>query len=255
MLRLVLNVRLMRSGPTSHLQFREGRPRHPDPQIVRAARPPEPIPKSGIGSGLLAHVVSSKFIDHLPLHRQEAILARHGWDVRRSTLCDHLRRYGRLLQALNNLTHWRLLRSFAIHADDTPLVLLRPRRTAYAWAYLGDAANPYTLFDLTAGRRQELPQAFLAGYTGFAYPNRSGWDSRVHQHSSWNPTTQSGVETAWAISRSRSLFLGVVGVPSGEKLTLVTTFSSDTDRSSRCFPVRTSQTFALRPPAAGRQAT
>ena len=94
--------------------------------------PPEPIPKSGIGSGLLAHVIVSKMVDHLPLHRQEAILARHGWDVRRSTLCDHLRKCGELLTPLYDLMHRRLLQSFAIHADDTPLVLLRPRRTAFA---------------------------------------------------------------------------------------------------------------------------
>src|SRR5271165_1112262 len=67
-----------------------------DPQIAKAVLPPEPIPKSGIGAGLLAHVIVSKMVDHLPLHRQESILARHGWDVCRSTLCDHLHKCGRL---------------------------------------------------------------------------------------------------------------------------------------------------------------
>ena len=62
-----------------------------DPQIAKAVLPPEPLPKSNIGAGLLAHVIVSKMCDHLPLNRQESILARHGWDVRRSTLCDHLR--------------------------------------------------------------------------------------------------------------------------------------------------------------------
>ena len=49
-----------------------------DPQIARATLPPESIPKCGVGGGLLAHVIVSKFVDHLPLHRQEAILARQG---------------------------------------------------------------------------------------------------------------------------------------------------------------------------------
>ena len=151
-----------------------------DPQIARASLPPEPIPRSGIGSGLLAHVIVSKMIDHLPLHRQEAILARHGWEVRRSTLCDHLRTCGELLTPLYDLMRRRLLRSFALHADDTPLVLLRPRRTAYAWVYLGDAANPYTLFDLTAGRRQEFPQRFLDGYTGFVHADAYDGYNAVH---------------------------------------------------------------------------
>lgn len=107
----------------------------------------EPIPKSKVGAGPLAHVIVSKPVDHLPLHRQESILARHGWDVRRSTLCDHLRKCGDLLTPLYELMRRRLLQSFALHADDTPLVLLRPRRTAFAWVYLGDAAHPYSLLN------------------------------------------------------------------------------------------------------------
>jgi transposase len=151
-----------------------------DPHIAKAALPPEPIPKSGIGAGLLAHVIVSKMCDHLPLHRQEAILARHGWVVRRSTLCDHLRSCTELLTPLYDAMHRRLLQSFAIHADDTPLVLLRPRRTAYAWVYLGDALNPYTLFDLTAGRSQTFPQAFLSGYRGFVHADAYDGYNAVH---------------------------------------------------------------------------
>jgi transposase len=153
-----------------------------DPQIAKAALPPEPIHKSGIGAGLLAHVIVSKMCDHLPLHRQESILARHGWDVRRSTLCDHLRRCSQLLIPLYDLMHRRLLQSFAIHADDTPLLLLRPRRTAYAWVYLGDAQNPYTLFDLTAGRSQTFPQEFLASYRGFVHADAYDGYNAVHHN-------------------------------------------------------------------------
>ena len=151
-----------------------------DPQIAKAALPPEPIPKSGIGAGLLAHVIVSKIVDHLPLHRQESILARHGWDVRRSTLCDHLRKCGERLTPLYDLMHRRVLQSFAIHADDTPLLLLRPRRTAFAWVYLGDTENPYTLFDVTAGRSQTFPQAFLAGYRGFVHADAYTGYNAVH---------------------------------------------------------------------------
>jgi transposase len=74
----------------------------------------------------------------------------------------------------------RLLQSFAIHADDTPLVLLRPRRTAYAWVYRGDARNPYLLFDLTAGRSQTFPQAFLSGYRGFVHADAYDGYNAVH---------------------------------------------------------------------------
>jgi transposase len=151
-----------------------------DPQIAKAVLPPEPLPKSNVEAGLLAHVTVSKFCDHLPLHRQEAILACHGWDVRRSTLCDHLQRCGQLLKPLYDRMRQRLLQSFTIHADDTPLVLLRPRRTAFAWVYLGDAANPYTLFDLTPGRGQIYPQTFLAGYRGFVHADAYDGYNAVH---------------------------------------------------------------------------
>jgi transposase len=153
-----------------------------DANIVKAPLPPQPIPKSGIGAGLLAHVIVAKFVDHLPLHRQERILARHGLDVRRSTLCDHLHRCGELLTPLYDLLRERLVRSFALHADDTPLVLLRPKRTAYAWVYLGDAANPVTLFDLTPGRKQEFPSLFLRGYTGFVHADAYVGYHPVHAH-------------------------------------------------------------------------
>jgi transposase len=62
------------------------------------------------------------------------------------------------------------------------LVLLRPRRAAYAWVYLGDAANPYTLFDLTAGRRQEFTQAFLGGYRGFVHADAYDGYNAVHNN-------------------------------------------------------------------------
>jgi hypothetical protein len=78
--------------------------------------------------------------------------------------------------------HRRLLQSFAIHADDTPLLLLRPRRTAYAWVYLGDAENPYTLFDVTAGRSQTFPQVFLAGYRGFVHADAYDGYNAVHHN-------------------------------------------------------------------------
>ena len=63
----------------------------------------------------------------------------------------------------------RVRASFSLHTDDTPVRLLNPRRTAYAWVYVGDLANPYTVFDLSPGHQQEFPQKFLAGYRGFIH--------------------------------------------------------------------------------------
>jgi transposase len=138
-------------------------------QAAQAPLPPDPIPRGVCGSGLLAYLLVSKYVDHLPLYRLESILGRLGWDVSRSTLCDQVMACAGVLRPLYELMRARVKTSFALHADDTHVTLLDPHRTAYAWVYVGDAWNPYTVFDLTAGRQQEFPEQFLAGYRGYIH--------------------------------------------------------------------------------------
>lgn len=140
-----------------------------DPHIVQPALPPEPILRGTAAAGLLAHVIVSKFVDHLPLCRQESILGRLGWMVTRSTLCDQIMACAGVLEPLYRLMCDRVRRSASLHADDTSVALLAPRRTAHAWVYVGDAANPYTVFDLSVGRSGDAPAAFLRGYRGFVH--------------------------------------------------------------------------------------
>ena len=140
-----------------------------DPHFQRPELPPEPIPRGSATAGLLTHVIVSKFCDHLPLHRQTSILGRHGFDVADSTLCDWMRQSAELLRPIYNLMLNRVKQSHAIFIDDTPLTLLQPRRSAYAWVVLGDDANPYTLFTLTPGRQQEYPKEWLGNYMGFVH--------------------------------------------------------------------------------------
>ena len=159
-----------------------------DPQFATPPRPPEVIPRGSVGPGRLAHVVVAKYVDHLPLHRPGTVLAREGWAVPRATPCDYLRAGGRVLAPLYRVTADRVRMSYATHAADTPVTLLRPRRRAYAWAYVGDAANPYAVFDRTAGRRKVFPEAFLGGYGGFvradAYAGYNGAHGGV-RHVGW----------------------------------------------------------------------
>jgi transposase len=140
-----------------------------DPQVARRPLPTEPIPRGTAAAGLLAQVIVSKYVDHLPLYRQESILGRLGWDVTRSTLCDQIIACADVLAPLYRLMCDRVRASISLHADDTPVVLLAPRRTAHAWVYVGDAANPYTVFDVSVGRSRDAPAAFLKGYKGFVH--------------------------------------------------------------------------------------
>ncbi len=129
-----------------------------------------PIPKGLPGPGLLAHLIVSKYVDHLPLYRLERVYERQGLVLPRSTLCDWLAASGQLLKPLYDLMVSMVLQSRVIHTDDTPvkMQLLPSRRltTSRLWVYLGDNAHPYNAFDFTLTRRRDGPQLFLANYKG-----------------------------------------------------------------------------------------
>jgi hypothetical protein len=146
---------------------------------------------------LLAHVIVSKYVDHLPLYRQESILGRLGWAVTRSTLCDQIIACAGVLEPLDRLMCDRVRRSAALHAADTSVVLLAPRRTAHAWVYVGDAANPYTVFDLSVGRSADAPAAFLKGYTGFVHADG---------YTGYNPVYEGGATHVGCMMHARRYF-------------------------------------------------
>ena len=145
----------------------------PSEQRVATAGPAQvgPIAKGLCGPGLLAHVITAKFADHLPVHRLAGQLARSGVAVARPTLGDWLRQAAGLLDPLVALMRTRLLRSRAIHADDTPVklrVAKQDRTTrAHLWVAIGDADHPYVVFDFTRDYTADGPRAFFGDYAGY----------------------------------------------------------------------------------------
>lgn len=77
------------------------------------------IDKGVPGEGLLAHIITSKYGDHVPLNRLEGILKRHGVDIEVSTMCDWVGHCADLLAPLVNRMHEHLLRSPKLHTDDS----------------------------------------------------------------------------------------------------------------------------------------
>jgi transposase len=145
--------------------------RHCEEGVVTAPPPPQPIEKGLPGPGLLAHVVVSKYADHLPLARQTGIFARHGVELSRSTLCDWVGAAAELGAPVVAEMKRDLIASKVIHTDDTPVAVLdRSRestRTARLWVYLGDEGHPHTVFDFTPDRSRDGPATFLEGYEGY----------------------------------------------------------------------------------------
>jgi len=145
------------------------------PQIVTANKPMQPIEKGLAAPGLLSYVIVSKYGDHLPLHRLERILQRHGIEIARSTMCDWAAQCADVLRPLYDLMVEQVRASQVIHTDDTPVkVQDRSRtqtRTGRFWVYLGDTDHPYTVFAYTPSRSRDGPMEFLRDW---------GRDERVY---------------------------------------------------------------------------
>ena len=145
-------------------------------KIVQPAAPSRPIERGLAGPGLLAHVLVSKYCDHLPLYRQSQIFAREGIDLDRSTLADWVGGASALLEPLVNAIGRYALDTYKIHGDDTPVPVLCPgRRTTKEgrlWSYVRDdrpAASPdapAVFFRYSPDRKGERPRAHLANFTG-----------------------------------------------------------------------------------------
>ena len=145
-------------------------------KIVQSAAPSRPIERGLAGPGLLAHVLVSKYCDHLPLYRQSQIFAREGIDLDRSTLADWVGGASALLEPLVKAIGRYALGTYKIHGDDTPVPVLCPgRRTTKEgrlWTYVRDdrpAASPdapAVFFRYSPDRKGERPRAHLANFTG-----------------------------------------------------------------------------------------
>ena len=151
-------------------------------RITQVPAPSRPIPRSMAGPGLLAHVLVSKFDDHLPLYRQNEIFARMGADIPASTLVDWCGQGMRVLAPLVARVRTNVMASHRLHADDTPVRVLDPSRRIEGvgkgvkegriWTYLrddrpwGGTAPPAVACHVSPDRRSVHPQAHLAGFTG-----------------------------------------------------------------------------------------
>jgi len=152
------------------------------PAIIAAAKPPMAIDKGLPGPGLLAHIIVSKYFDHLPLYRQEKIFERQGVVLARSTTCDWMAACAELLRPLYEQMVASVLQSRCLHTDDTPVKNLKPEpggtATARFWIYYGDRQHPYNVFDFTLNRKRDGPQNFLAGFHGYLHADAfSGYDA------------------------------------------------------------------------------
>lgn len=147
--------------------------------IVQSPLPSRPIERGRPGPGLLAHVLVSKYADHLPLYRQSQIYAREGVDLDRSTMADWVGRSTALLEPLADEIGRIVRRGNALFADDTPVKMQAPgqkkTKTARVWTYVRDerpwsgSSPPCAWYQFTIDRKGEHPVSHLSGFKGWVH--------------------------------------------------------------------------------------
>ena len=140
--------------------------------LVQAPVPAQIIDKGIPTAGLLAQVLVAKYSDHLPLYRQEHIFGRAGVALPRSTLAQWVGICGVRLQPLVDALKHEMLSHTVLHADETPVEMLKPgnKKThrAYLWAYAPGAFEDLkaVIYDFCESRAGEHARAFLGQWKG-----------------------------------------------------------------------------------------
>ena len=154
--------------------------RHCENNVSIGQLRPRAIDKGIAGEGLLAHIITSKYADQMPLNRLEGIIKRHGVDINVSTMCDWVGACADLLEPLVNRMHEVILQSPVINTDDTGIPVKNKRRRGstyrgYLWAYIDDKCN--VVFEFTPTRSRAGPIGFFGDYGGYVQADAySGYD-------------------------------------------------------------------------------
>lgn len=142
--------------------------------IKTAPKPAQPIPKSFASPGLLAYITISKFLDSLPLYRQEAIFKRYNIDLSRATMSNWVLKIAELLKPYYDRLQFYLTSQSFIQADETTLTVVQDGREngtkSYMWLYQsGDyqPRYPVVLYDYQATRAGRHAKTFLSGFEGY----------------------------------------------------------------------------------------
>jgi len=131
------------------------------------------IPKSIATPSLLAHVATSKYVDGLPLYRQEKIFQRLGVDVSRATLASWMVKMGELVEPLTERIAREIREGGFVQSDETPFQVLkepgkRAQSQSYLWALRGGPHDhPLIYYEYDPSRSAEVPKRLLRGFEGY----------------------------------------------------------------------------------------
>ena len=141
---------------------------------IKTASAPKPVIEKGLASpSAAAYVMTMKFVEGVPLYRQEQHYARLGIDLSRGVLSNWMLKASEWLELIYGRLKQKLLEQEVLHADETTIqVLKEPGRAAesksYMWLYrTGSIGPPIVLFEYQPSRAGEHPRRFLEGFKGY----------------------------------------------------------------------------------------
>lgn len=144
--------------------------------MVQHPAPARPIAKGMAGPYLLAHMLISKYGDHLPLYRQSQIYARQQVEIKRATLADWVGSCSAVLEPLVEQIRLHVFSATKLHTDDTPVPVLQPGRKSTKegrlWTYVRDdrasasQEPPAVWFAYSPNRKAQNPAEHLSSFTG-----------------------------------------------------------------------------------------
>lgn len=141
--------------------------------IVLAKMPPQALPKSMAGPGLLSHILVSKFDDHLPLYRQAEMWERAGVDLDRTTIGRWVMGCGDLLMPLVDLMTQDIIASGSVQADETGVQVMtekgrKNKSKSFMWVFktAGDK-NSKIVYHYNPSRNADVISSLLIGFEGY----------------------------------------------------------------------------------------
>lgn len=175
--------------------------------MAQSPMPTLPIERGLPGAGLLAHILISKYCDHLPLYRQSGIYARDGVDLDRAIMAAWVGKITALAAPLVEAAAAHVMAAAKLHADDTPVPVLAPgtgkTKTGRLWVYLRDErpyagqGPPAVVYRYSPDRRGEHPRAHLAAFHGFLQADGYSGFGPLYKTANGQPATVSEV-ACWA---------------------------------------------------------
>jgi len=144
--------------------------------IVTAPMPRPVLPGSLASASSMAYIMGQKYVEGLPLYRQEQYWANLGVELSRQTLANWMVQGAeRWLYPMYDRMHEHLLKEDILHADETSLQVLREpgksaESTSYMWLFrTGRASPPIVLYDYQTTRASKHPSRFLSGFKGYLH--------------------------------------------------------------------------------------